>query len=153
MHWLKTPARVVQRELGAPFEGGLSIHRLQDSVILGEMKNPEGRRGELMNIRFEYLYRCAGNYKNWGEVVFRNSAGESAESLETRLQDGLIDGEFFVAEQVGLPTLYFDEVDSELDHGWHEFSSLRETDEPVTDQTDRDISEVVDCLMDFQSNA
>jgi len=25
-----------------------------------------------MNVRFEYLYRDAGNFKNWGEIVFFN---------------------------------------------------------------------------------
>jgi hypothetical protein len=25
-----------------------------------------------MSVRFEYLYRDAGNFKNWGEVVFFN---------------------------------------------------------------------------------
>lgn len=131
----------------------MSIPRLQDSVISGEMKNPEAGKGELMNIRFEYLYRCAGNYKSWGEVVFRNDAGESSETLESRLRDGLIDGEFFIAEQVEIPTLYFEDVDEELDHGWHEFSSLRETDEPTTDRAARDISEFVDRSMSFQQHA
>ena len=27
-----------------------------------------------MNLRMDYLYRDAGNYKNWGEVVFANPA-------------------------------------------------------------------------------
>lgn len=106
-----------------------------------------------MNIRFEYLYRCAGNYKNWGEVIFRNSSEESAETLESKLRDGLIDGEFFVAEEIGLPTLYFDDIDSELDHGWHEFASLCETEGPTTDRAGRDISDIVDRLKGFQRNA
>ena len=77
-----------------------------------------------MPIRFDYLYRCAGNYKQWGEVFLSNPQDRPVEELESAIRAKLIDGEFFIAEQIGVPTLYFEETDPELDHGWHEFTGL-----------------------------
>jgi hypothetical protein len=68
-----------------------------------------------MPIRFEYLYRCAGNYKEWGEVLLSNPEHRPLDELEAEIRSNLIDGEFFIAEQIGIPTLYFDETDPELD--------------------------------------
>ena len=79
-----------------------------------------------MNILFEYLYRDAGNFKNWGEVIFSNKSNIPLAEIETEIRTNLIDGQFFVAEEVGVPTLYFDER-TEDDHGWHEFDGVEET--------------------------
>jgi hypothetical protein len=79
-----------------------------------------------MAIVFEYLYRDAGNFKNWGEACFKNEQGLSLDEIETRIQEGLIDGMYFSAEKVGLPTLYFEERSEQLDHEWHEYDRVRE---------------------------
>jgi hypothetical protein len=52
---------------------------------------------------FECLYRDAANFKVWGSVLLTGSA-----SSETReeLNQCLDSGDFFVAEQVGIPALY-----------------------------------------------
>lgn len=91
-----------------------------------------------MNTRFEYLYRDASNYKNWGEIIF---AGEFDEALATRLRNSLYGGEWFIASQVRLPELFFIEypIDDD-DHCWHEFTSLTLTDSSPTDVHERKIT-------------
>jgi hypothetical protein len=44
-----------------------------------------------MNIRFEYLYRDAGNFKKWGEVIFSNKNNRDANDLEKQAKSVLID--------------------------------------------------------------
>ncbi|MCB2204814.1 hypothetical protein KQI65_08690 [bacterium] len=99
-----------------------------------------------MNIRFEYMYRDAANYKLRDDVVFANRNNLSVDALTTEIQKGLIDGEFFVAEDVGIPPLKFERYDPDLDHGWHWFSEVSLTDDQVTDSEGRDISELISAL-------
>lgn len=94
-----------------------------------------------MNARFEYLYRDAGNYKLWGEVIFTNQKNINIDSLESQIKEMLIDGEFFIAGKSGLPKLAFQKHDDELDHDWNEFCFLEETAEPANDVLNRDITE------------
>ena len=79
-----------------------------------------------MAIVFEYLYRDGGNFKNWGEACFKNEQGLSLEEIDAQIRECLIDGMYFTAEKVGLPTLYFDEHNEQLDHEWHEYDCVRE---------------------------
>lgn len=99
-----------------------------------------------MNVCFEYLYRDAANYKSWGEVIFRNESDLDILKVEERIRAALIDREFFVAEKVGVPVLYFESRDDELDHQWHEYSTATLSDGPITDIANRDISEFVNLL-------
>ncbi len=99
-----------------------------------------------MNIRFEYLYRDAANYKNWGEVVFSNHQQLKPSLIETKIKQHLIDSEFFVAEAVKLPLLKFAERIESLDHDWHQFHAVIPTNEPVDDLEKRDISVLIDSL-------
>ena len=84
-----------------------------------------------MNAALEYLYRDAGNDKQWGRVVFANPESLALEVAEARLCAACDSHEFFVARQVNLEELYFEDFDDELDHGFHQFSKL----EPTTDVT------------------
>lgn len=76
---------------------------------------------------FEYLYRDASNYKTFGEVWL---AGSLSEEGRASLVGSLDSGEFFVAEQVGVPPLY-EELFSKCggrtvdDHAWHTFVDFR----------------------------
>ncbi|SFN96653.1 hypothetical protein SAMN05660284_02618 [Formivibrio citricus] len=79
---------------------------------------------------FEYLYRDAGNYKAWGALLLE---GETTEAEMARIRRHLLDNEFFIAEQIGVPVLYEQlwqqcqsEPSEELDHVWHEFCRIRE---------------------------
>jgi hypothetical protein len=99
-----------------------------------------------VNIRFEYLYRDAGNYKNWGEVVFKNNNNLDVESLDRKVRNVLIDSEYFVAEKVSVPSLQFEEYIEALDHGWHEFHMFDHTSAEPNDILDRDVHEFIQCL-------
>lgn len=76
---------------------------------------------------FEYLYRDASNYKAWGAVLLE---GQVTQNHIDRIKRCMESGEFFVADEVGLPSLreelfeYSDGPTSE-DHSWHEFHDFR----------------------------
>ncbi|TVO50477.1 hypothetical protein [Denitromonas halophila] len=78
---------------------------------------------------FEYLYRDAGNFKAHGALLLEGVLSD----VDIALLRGRLDGgEFFIAEQIGVPTLYqqlWDECDcepsDEMDHVWHEFGEIR----------------------------
>ena len=81
---------------------------------------------------FEYMYRDAGNWKTHGALLLTGNAEGVREPLRNCLDwEGL-----FVAEQVGIPSLYDEhfaacgEGPSDLDHAYHEFVDLR----PATDE-------------------
>lgn len=94
----------------------------------------------------EYLYRDAGNYKNWGAVVFSNPDAISAELAEKMASEALIDQSYFVATEIEVPDLHFPFYSADLDHDWHEFQAFTETDDPADDKLDRNIQELIQCI-------
>jgi hypothetical protein len=77
---------------------------------------------------FEYRYRDAANFKAHGALLLEGSLSVSERQ---ELTDRLESGEFFVAEQVGIPPLYgaleeWSNGPTEDDHGWHEFAGFRD---------------------------
>ncbi|KMP12048.1 hypothetical protein UZ36_02470 [Candidatus Nitromaritima sp. SCGC AAA799-C22] len=101
-----------------------------------------------MNIRFEYLYRDAGNFKNWGEIVFTNPSGITVEIISSMAEKVLIDQTYFVANKANVPDLYFEVYNEQLDHGWHEVHTFQTTSEVQNDQYHRTIDEFVESLRD-----
>jgi hypothetical protein len=99
-----------------------------------------------MNIRFEYLYRDAGNFKNWGEIVFSNPHNLNADFVSTMAEKILIDGAYFVASKAGVLDLHVETYDEDLDHGWHEFYSFQSTDEAPNDPQERNVEEFIESL-------
>ena len=87
-----------------------------------------------MNIKFTYLYRDASNYKQHNEIVFANPNELLIQKIQSAITENLIDGNWFVAKDWNVPDLHFKEYawDNEMDHDWHEFASVEETNEPVT---------------------
>ncbi|GAB3922934.1 hypothetical protein [Mucilaginibacter myungsuensis] len=83
------------------------------------------------NIKFNYLYRDAGNYKTFGSVMFADPDHLSLQELEARIRSKLIDGQWFYAGEWQVPDLHTHPWDEELDHGFHEFESLELTEEEV----------------------
>ena len=82
-------------------------------------------------IVFNYLYCDASNYKAFGSVWLTGTltGGERAELIRH-----LESGEFFVAEQIGVPPLYSTLFGNgggptEDDHAWHMFEDFCEKDE------------------------
>lgn len=77
----------------------------------------------MQTITLNYLYRDSSNYKNFGSANFSNPDNIPIEEIEIIIRLNLIDGENFIAEDWGLPTLYFDEWTDD-DHNWHEFFGI-----------------------------
>jgi hypothetical protein len=76
---------------------------------------------------FEYLYRDGSNYKAWGSLLL---SGEPSQEDVAALKECLESGEYFVAEQVGIPPVYKELWDlsggpTRDDHALHEFVALR----------------------------
>lgn len=77
---------------------------------------------------FDYIYCDASNYKIFGSLLFSGTLSYAERNELIACLDG---GEFFVAEQVGVPPLYselFEEIGgpTDDDHAWHTFGGLRE---------------------------
>lgn len=87
-----------------------------------------------MNIKFSYLYRDASNYKKYSDVIFSNPNKISLQEIEVRVKRNLIEGCWFVAKKWNLPDLHLKEFiwDAEIDHDWHEFESVEETEQEAT---------------------
>ncbi|OOG73804.1 hypothetical protein [Algoriphagus sp. A40] len=88
----------------------------------------------MKNIRLNYRYRDAHNYKEFGSVVFVNPTGMSVKVATALLRKKLISEEFFVPQDWGLPRLHARPYDPEADHEWHEFEEFENTDEAATDR-------------------
>lgn len=92
-----------------------------------------------MQIQFNYLYRDAGNFKQFGSVVFDNKECIPTDVLKNQFRTTLIDGQHFVAADVGIPNLWVCAYDAELDHEWHEFEGLGDVDGQCDIVDSRDI--------------
>jgi len=87
-----------------------------------------------VHVALRYLYRDAGNYKQQGRVVVRATdlAGAGAAPLsdsdlraaEQAIRAACDSGEFFLPEQIGLPTLHFEGARTGDDHDFHEILGL-----------------------------
>ncbi|MCM4161330.1 hypothetical protein FHG64_08395 [Antarcticibacterium flavum] len=55
------------------------------------------------NIKFEYLHRDEGNYKIFGELIFRNEQNHTIEEVTRKLQSNLIDQEYFYPLSAKVP--------------------------------------------------
>jgi hypothetical protein len=84
------------------------------------------------NIKFNYLYRDAGNFKVWAFEVFSNPDSLELKIIEDKIKKALIDGEFFDPEKWGVKRLKHDDWVPELDHGWNEFESVEVTGDELT---------------------
>jgi hypothetical protein len=79
-------------------------------------------------LAFDYLYRDASNYKAFGTVWF---IGTLTGNEQYELMACCDDGEFFVAEQVGIAALYatlFEDGGgpTDDDHAWHLIEGFRQ---------------------------
>ena len=79
---------------------------------------------------FQYRYRDSGNFKASGNVVLM---GKLTAAEQQRFGLCLDRGEFFIAEQVGVPPLYeqlyqWSGGPTSSDHCWHEFAGFAEMD-------------------------
>ncbi|WP_192350378.1 hypothetical protein [Algoriphagus sp. Y33] len=88
------------------------------------------------NIRFNYRYRDAHNYKQFGSLIFSNATGISVDKATALLLPKLISEEFFVPDEWGLPRLHASPYNPAVDHEWHEFEEFELTDESAGDLGD-----------------
>ena len=75
----------------------------------------------------EYMYRDANNFKAFGQLLL---TGKTSDTDIVEIKTYLDSGEFFVAEQVDVPTLYhqlwkYSDGPTIADHAYHEFIELR----------------------------
>ena len=95
--------------------------------------------GMIQNLRLNYRYRDAHNYKEFGSVIFANPTGMSVESATALFREKLISEEFFVPKNWGIPRLHSQPYNPAVDHEWHEFEEFENTDDLATDR--REIGE------------
>lgn len=81
------------------------------------------------SIKFNYLYRDASNYKQFGNIILSNPNNISTALITDIVGKNLIDGKFFETIKWGVPPLFFD-MKNEDDHEWHEFENIEITEEP-----------------------
>jgi len=84
------------------------------------------------NLKFEYLYRDAGNYKQFGFIVLANPTQISPDKATFLIKPYLLDGEFFYPDKILVPRLQNYEFDPEMDHDWYEFEKFSMTYEKPT---------------------
>ena len=87
-----------------------------------------------MNLAIHYMYRDGANWKEFTHVIFTNPRNLLVADVEKVLFSCLVDGDKFVAENVGLPTAYLDDRDDPDAHGYHQFLSVKETEKEATDE-------------------
>src|SRR6266702_1260669 len=97
------------------------------------------------NIKFQYLYRDASNYKKWADVVFSNDEGLSIDAVMKAVRDGLSRDALFLAHQVRLPEVFlFAEYHlTPDDHCFHEFYSVEVTSDVPDDPYSRSVRQFV----------
>lgn len=81
---------------------------------------------DLNNIKFNYLYRDGGNYKNFGSVILSNFNNVDITKVDHYIRHNLIDGEYFSAKNWNIPDLSF-EIPNFDDHEFHEFENVEIT--------------------------
>ncbi|MBN8474641.1 hypothetical protein [Sulfuritalea sp.] len=96
-----------------------------------------------MNIVFEYLYRDAGNYKNWESVVFSNPRAHDIDTVRASVRQAMSNAEFFDAPAARLPDLHFPVFCAELDVPLHEFFDVSDTDQAPDDLFGRSIDQLL----------
>jgi len=97
-------------------------------------------------MKFNYLYRDAGNYKKWGEVTFANSERMTVEEVFARLTKAFDSGSLFIASQIDIPEVFlFPEWDLSIDdHCFHEFVSVELSEESPSDKRGRTIKTFIE---------
>ena len=103
------------------------------------------------NIKFNYLYRDAGNYKNFGYAIFSNPESISVDEIKDKLEKAFKHKMFFIAQQIDLKELFFEDFPSDDDISFHEFDGLEVTVEPPNNLTKRTIKQFIE-LVDSESS-
>ena len=95
------------------------------------------------SIKFNYLYRDAGNYKNYGFQVFKNPDNLPVSMIENKLAATFFEGLLFIANQIDLPELFHEDYPTIDDVSFHEYAGL-EIIQDTGDVSGRTIKEFVE---------
>ena len=98
----------------------------------------------MSNIKFNYFYRCSGNYKKFISIIFANSDEIELLKLESLIKSKLIEDTWFYADAWQLPEIFTDIVDFRIDPTWHEFEIVEYTDE--TPNTTLDLIDMIKAI-------
>lgn len=98
------------------------------------------------NIRMHYMYRDAGNYKQFGEVVFFNAEQLSIKEIKDNYKIFSFDEIWFNPSKIKIRALQIHPYDDELDHDLHEMIDFEETNDDVNDLLKRSISLFLESL-------
>ena len=102
------------------------------------------------NIKFKYLYRDAGNYKNYGYAIFSNPESISIAEINDKLERAFEQGMFFIARQLDLQELFFEDFPSDDDISFHEFDGVEISDDTPNNLSKRTIKQFIE-LVDLES--
>lgn len=94
---------------------GLTIRSVAADPISRERRTEQGSDRSILKVI--YLYRDASNHKFWGEFHVLGPLSLAA------LEPYLFDGEFFIPERIGLPSLV-PEIKNDDDHLLHAFVDI-----------------------------
>ena len=101
-----------------------------DICLKFESKNHSVK--SMLNIRFNYLYRDADNYKLFGSEVFSQKRGLRLSDIEKLIRSALIRKQYFYPAEWKLPLLYSDDGWGMEEMDWCEFEGLEEMTDQVT---------------------
>jgi hypothetical protein len=99
----------------------------------------------MYNIKFNYLYRDAGNYKKWGKVVFSNPDRMTLDAVTEDLQRTFSQECLFIASQIRIPEcfLFAEGQAATDDHCFHEFDAVELSAESPDDLHSRSIGQFI----------
>lgn len=97
------------------------------------------------NIKFSYLYRDAGNYKKWADIIFSNPDGLTVEAVKKALIEAFSQDALFIAHQIRIPEAFlFDRGKATSDdHCFHELDSVELSTEVPNDTHSRSIGQFI----------
>lgn len=90
-------------------------------------------------VRFNYLYRDWGNYKDFGEKDFTNPNNWSLEEITEKIKNRLISGQYFWPDECGIELFVFHRYNDW--RYWYEFESLEEVEVQGGEETIDDFIE------------
>lgn len=101
----------------------------------------------MASIKFEYLYRDEGNYKEYGEVIYSNPNEIPIIAIQKLIEKNLIEGCWFDPDEWGVPRFSCHRVNlfGINDSLWYEFVSIEEIKD--VDNIKRNINELIHYLI------
>ena len=93
------------------------------------------------------MYRDAANYKQFSKIILSNKSEISISEIKNIINSFLIDGEYFIPQNLKLPALHYFVWDNDIDHHFHELLDVGLTDSAVNSQLD-----IIDLITEIISN-